>query len=142
MQINNSNNNNKKKYLFMHVNCPIGLLKVNFCNAPDVNLHQLKIAAAISVLHSKPAGANARQYTEQLCVKYQQAQMQWRSRYLQAQDALVHLKQQLIIYSMQQGNFFVTSRSLIYPSPYLSIVIVWFSFFRVVGGWGGGSPTI
>ncbi|XP_076466507.1 uncharacterized protein LOC143297865 [Babylonia areolata] len=63
----------------------------------DAILYQLKTAAAIAVLRTKPAEVDAYHYTKELCTKYLQAQTQWRSRYLQAQDALLHLEQQQII---------------------------------------------
>ena len=97
----------KNIYILTYYNIRLSLVYCQcftVCHVPDAALHQLKIAAAITVLRSKPAGATARQHTEQLCANYLQAQIQWRSRYLQAQDALVHLKQQLVICSTQRDQ--------------------------------------
>ncbi|KAL8599248.1 hypothetical protein ACOMHN_007964 [Nucella lapillus] len=66
----------------------------------DTVFYRLKVAAAIAVLRQKPTEADAYQYTRQLCAKYSQAQTQWRARYFQAQDALLHLKQQQLVMCM------------------------------------------
>ena len=63
----------------------------------DAGLIKAKIAAAVCVIRNKPENVNIVEYTKQLCDNYQQSQRELRCRYIQAQDHVVLLKQQLFL---------------------------------------------
>ena len=58
----------------------------------------LKLAVAVAVIRSRPAGMTGRQYAEQLCARYQQTQLSWK------QEAR-RLKQQLNVVLQQNSVF-------------------------------------
>jgi len=58
----------------------------------------LKLAVAVAVIRSRPAGMTGQQYAEQLCARYQRTQLNWK------QEAQ-RLKQQLNVMLQQNSSF-------------------------------------
>jgi len=56
----------------------------------------LKLAVAVAIIRSRPGGMTGQQYAQQLCARYQQAQLSWK------QEAC-RLRQQLNVVLQQKS---------------------------------------
>ena len=70
------------------------------CFLTDVTdyVKYLKLAVAVAIIRSRPGGMTGQQYAEQLCARYQQAQLGW-------QREAHRLKRQLNVVLQQKSLF-------------------------------------
>eukprot|EP00058_Branchiostoma_floridae_P013578 XP_002599066.1 hypothetical protein BRAFLDRAFT_81728 [Branchiostoma floridae] len=59
-------------------------------------VHTIKLAAAVAILRTKPAGMTGQQYTQYLQLKYQANQGDWKKRAESLQSHLLQIKQELL----------------------------------------------